>query len=318
MQTGYEVLSALARRYAFGDVAALVGDPTIEQICAFGQGLLELDAEDFGEYDVAETLTQRALAARMPQAPNELTRGALGSLRPAYSLLLEVIAARWRRGEMAALVAAVHIASEYLPMLVWETVLGHACDPTRLDHFRDSRFGVFEDRTCPHTKTEKSAAARALRVGGESPTGWRAYLDRQHSNVSHAVAVCATVCRTPCPVTERLSPEEYELLSRRCAAAVKFGHSAVVRLRHAAPVGHGFGVPSPEEVAMAWARTRESLSLSENGNGAGRAVLAEDGFPLPGMPSLFSELAATQIFPGTLLADVATELDNHLKSLIGE
>lgn len=315
MQTGYEVLAALARRYAFGDVAALVDDPHIERLCAFGQGLLELDAEDFGDHDVSPALATRALAARMPQSPSEFPRGALDSLRPAYSLLLEVIAARWLRGEMAALVAAVHIASEYLPMLVWESVLGHACDPARMDHFKDSRFGQFEDRACPHTKTEKSATGRALRVAGESATGWRAYLDRQHSNVAHAVAVCVTTCRTPCSVTDRLSAQERQLLSRHCAAAVKFANSAIVRLRHAAPVGHGFGVPSPEEIAVAWQRTRDSLSLSANGAGAGHSILIDDGFPLPGLPSFLSELAAVPIVPDTLLADVARELDNQLVPL---
>ena len=53
----------------------------------------------------------------MPQSAKERTRGALLTLRPAYSLLLEVIEARWLRREMAALVAAVHIAAEYLPLL---------------------------------------------------------------------------------------------------------------------------------------------------------------------------------------------------------
>src|SRR5688572_26568692 len=116
MKTGHEVLVALARRYAFGDVAAFVTDPGVQRICAFGQGLLELDAEDFGTYQIDPSLLSRAIASRMPQAPQERPRGALGSLRPAYSLLLEVMRARWLRGEMAALVAAVHIASEYLPM----------------------------------------------------------------------------------------------------------------------------------------------------------------------------------------------------------
>ncbi|WP_412541612.1 hypothetical protein R8Z50_03355 [Longispora sp. K20-0274] len=315
MKTGYEVLVALARRFAFGDVAALVNDPRVERICTFGQGLLELDAEDFGAYDVVDTLKQRAIASRMPQAPREQPRGALGSLRPAYALLLEVIEARWMRSEMAALVAAVHIASEYLPMLVWEPVLGHAADPARLDHFHDSRFGQMEDRACPHTRTEKSACARALRVATEPPAGWRAYLDRQHSNVAHALGVCAAECRTECPVTGRLKDGQHEMLGHRAAAALKFGDSAIVRLRHAAPVGHGFGVPSPEEVAEAWARTRESLSLSANGNGAGRAILTEDGFPLPGLPSLITALAGVPIVPDTLLTDVAAELERCLTLL---
>ncbi|WP_018347893.1 hypothetical protein [Longispora albida] len=318
METGHEVLVALARRYAFGDIAALVNDAEVGRICEFGQGLLELDAEDFGSLEISERLKQRALEARMPQSPREQPRGALASLRPAYSLLLEVIAARWQRREMAALVAAIHIASEYLPLLIWEPVLGHAGDPARLTHFQHSRFGQLDDRECPHNRTEKSSAARALRVISEPPAGWRAYLDRQHSNVAHAVAVCAAECRVVCAVTERLTKEQHEMLARRSAAALKFGDSAVVRLRHAAPVGHGFGVPSPEEVLEAWARTRESLSLSANGNGAGKAIMTEDGFPLPGLPSLFTALAGVPIEPATLLRDVAAELADCLTLLVGD
>ena len=65
MQTAHEVLVALARRYAFGEVAALVAagaagetlttrdGARIDQLCAFGQRLLDLDAEDFGIADAA-------------------------------------------------------------------------------------------------------------------------------------------------------------------------------------------------------------------------------------------------------------------------
>src|SRR5207247_5236036 len=118
VETASEVLVALAGRYAFGEVAALVGagaDLRIGQLCAFGQRLLDLDAEDFdGGAGVPRPLVARARASRMPQTPDERPRGALDSLRPAYRLLLEVIAVRWARREMAALVAAVHISSEYL------------------------------------------------------------------------------------------------------------------------------------------------------------------------------------------------------------
>ena len=51
-----------------------------------------------------------------------------------------------------------------------------------------------------------------------------------------------------------------DALTERCRLAHEFAEGALVRLRHAAPVGHGFGVPSPEEVSDAWDRTRTSLS----------------------------------------------------------
>src|SRR5207245_1986008 len=61
VETAREVLLALTRRYAFGEVAALVAagaagealttrdGARIDQLCAFGQRLLDLDAEDFGK-----------------------------------------------------------------------------------------------------------------------------------------------------------------------------------------------------------------------------------------------------------------------------
>ncbi|MEV1288158.1 hypothetical protein [Micromonospora sp. NPDC049679] len=323
MQTAYEVLIALADRYAFGEVAALVGQGAdgdrlttrdavrIQQLCAFGQRLFDLDAEDFavpeaatsGSHGIPPELVTRALACRMPQAPGERHRGALGSLRPAYRLLLEVIDAHWRRRETTALVAAVHIASEYAPLLAWEAVLGHAGDPARLPDAVDgsgSAWGDHDDPSCAHTRAEKSAAQRALRVAADSASGWRTYLDRQHSNTSHALGVCAAECERPCTVLTRLSKEDEATVTDGSRLALAFVGSPIVRLRHSAPVGHGFGVPSPDEVSQAWQRTREALGRQAP------AVLADDGFPLPGLTALFATIAGAPMLPDTLLADTAT------------
>src|ERR1051325_3976327 len=93
METVHGVLIALAERYSFADVAALVETDRAQQLCACGQRLLDLDAEDFdvrGEH-IPDDLSDRALECRMPQSPREAYRGALGSLRPAHALLLEEI-----------------------------------------------------------------------------------------------------------------------------------------------------------------------------------------------------------------------------------
>jgi hypothetical protein len=330
METAREVLTTLARRYAFGDLAALcaagaAGLPPrvaaeVRLLCSFGQRLIDLDAEDFGmpertgdpEVDahrVPEPLLARARASRMPQSAKERSRGALRTLRPAYGLLLEVIDARWRRREMAALVAAVHIAAEYLPLLAWEPVLGHAGDPVLLPASvsgEGSRFGVLGDqsrpRDCSLTRPQQSAAERALRVSRQPGPGWRNYLDRQHSTVASALCTCAASCRTPCVVVTRLEPDVREALSERCTLAHDFAESALVRLRHAAPVGHGFGVPNPEEVSDAWARTRTSLGRLPLGLRVAGEVA---DYPLPGLPELFSAAGGKEIVPDTLLRDVA-------------
>ena len=342
VETAHEVLIALARRYSFGDVAALVAagaggaslttrdGAQVDQLCAFGQRLLDLDAEDFGNPDAAidansdhsfadrvrgdavpETLVARAINCRMPQHPRERRRGALGSLRPVFGLLLEVIDARWRRRETAGLVATVHITSEYLPLLVWERVLGHAGDPARLPaqvSGQGSAWGDFDDESCPHTRAEKAAAGHARRVEHDSVAGWRGYLDRQHSHVAHALAVCAAECPRPCSVLTRHSAEDQKTLEARCRTALSYADSQIVRLRHTAPVGHGFGVPSPAEVLAAWEHSREALARHEP------AVLTQDGFPLPGLPSLFSALAGARVTPDTILADTADALVEALSA----
>ncbi|WP_067477627.1 hypothetical protein [Actinomadura hibisca] len=326
METARDVLTALARRRAFGDLEALVADGTllggrtarVAGLCAFGQRVLDLDAEDFGmpeeSGEVPKDLLDRARASRMPQAPRERPRGALASLRPAYALLLEAIAIRWERREMAALVAAVHIASEYLALLAWEPVLGHAGDPALIGRSvtgPGSRFGVpvepGAERLCDHTRPERSACERTLRVAKEPPPGWRAYLDRQHSQVAQALGDCAARCRTPCTVMSRLDEDVRADLVERCKLAVDFSDTALVRLRHAAPVGHGFGVPSPEEVQTAWARARASLRHQP----LGRAALEgaeNDPYPLPGFPALVSAIATTEIKPDNLLNEVSVRL----------
>ncbi|HEY8479195.1 MAG TPA: hypothetical protein VIL71_05115 [Spirillospora sp.] len=335
METVRDVLTALARRYAFGDLAALVAEGTIGRtagahgrkadavaaLCAFGQRVLDLDAEDFGMPEavgeVPRDLLARARASRMPQTPRERPRGALASLRPAYRLLLEVIAIRWRRRDMAALVAAVHIAGEYLPLLAWEPVLGHAGDPARLAAAVEgggSRFGVPVEpgsaRRCDHTRPERSACERALRVFEEPPSGWRAYLDRQHSHVASALGDCAARCRTPCSVMTRLDDAVRADLAERCRLAAGFADGPLVRLRHAAPVGHGFGVPSPEEVQAAWSRSRTSLSRHPIGHKALADV--DPSYPLRGLPELFSAIAATELRPDTLLRDVTDRIATAL------
>ncbi|TMR93375.1 hypothetical protein [Nonomuraea basaltis] len=316
MDTTRDLLIALARRYAFADLGALAPAVEIAEVCEFGQRLLSLDAEDFAAEakDVPAELRRRARACHMPQTPREQPRGALESLRPAYGLLLEVIAVRWHRRELSPMIAAVHIASEYLPLLAFEPQLGHAGDPARWPaglSATGSRFGVIGDRECDHTKSEQSATNRTLRVSLEPGEGWRAYFDRQHSQVAGALAVCVATCRNPCTAMDWIAPEPRADLQLRARTALTFADTPLVRLRHAAPVGHGFGVPSPEEVLDAWERSRAALDK----NAVGAAAQKDDGFPLPGLPALFSAIAAAPIEPATLLNGVSKHVAGLLERL---
>ncbi|MBO3751971.1 hypothetical protein J5X84_38385 [Streptosporangiaceae bacterium NEAU-GS5] len=317
MDSTRDLLIALARRYSFSDVGALapgvLRDQTraalVASVCEFGHRLLVLDAEDFAtdpaSRDLPDDLRRAAWACHMPQTTREQPRGVLDSMRPLFSLLLEVIRIRWEQRELSAMIAAVHMASEYLPLLAFETELGHGGDPARWPaglRAKGSRFGVIGDRECPHTNSEKSAAERTLRVAGEPGEGWRAYLDRQHSQVAGALAYCVARCRNPCTAMDWVADRAG--LAERCRVALEFAETPLVRLRHAAPVGSGHGQPSPEGILDAWARSRVHLSR----NGVGHRATDDDGYPLPGLPSLISAVAATEIRPATLLSDVADEV----------
>jgi hypothetical protein len=148
-------------------------------------------------------------------------------------------------------------------------------------------------------------------VAGEPGPGWRNYLDRQHSTVASALCTCAAYCRTPCDVVTRLEPGVRVDLAERCRIAREFADGALVRLRHAAPVGHGFGVPNPEEVSEAWSRSRRSLARLPGG---GRVAGEVADYPLPGLPEAISAAAGHEITPSTLLDEVAEHIVTVLRT----
>jgi hypothetical protein len=336
-----EMLVTLARRYAFRELAFLIGGGAtglavsqrelarLQQLCAYGQRLMELDGEDLANPDAAHgastdttfailvgtemvplSLVARGALCYIRQQPEESSTDALYSLHPTFQLLLEVLQIRWDRHDTLWLISAAHIAGEYAPMLAWQPYLGHAGDPFRLRSDPafagpGSLWGHIDDRACPRPKQEKAAAARSLRVAGEPPSGWRAYLGRQDSVVSRALAGCATDCPLPCTVITQFGSIDRERLREACRAALAYQSCAFVRLRHRAPVGHGFGVPSRDEVAEAWDRSRHGIAKR---GGLGEAALVEDGFPLPGLPSLFSAIAGSPLRPDTLVHDTMREV----------
>jgi hypothetical protein len=336
-----EILVALTHRYAFREISYLVGGGVtgmaltqrevarVQQLCAYGQRLFDLDAEDFDKPDAAfgaTTDTTIAELVRDERVPGHLVergrrywvrqtgdgqpRGALESLYPTYELFLELVAARWLRREMVALVVTAHLAAEYAPMLAWQRILGHGGDPLELEQNPafagpQSHWGRYDDSDCPHTQPQRSAAARTLRVMREPPSGWRNYVHRQHSIVAYALGVCAAECRTPCTVMTSLTGPERAEIAEACRVAAAYRNCALVRLRHTAPSGHGFGVPSPEEVTDAWQRSREGIARR---GGLALAAMTEDGYPLPGLPSLLSAIAGRPLVADSVLLDTATEV----------
>jgi len=305
----------------------------IQQLCAYGQRLVDIDADGLAELDAAvgattdttfailvenetvpPSLVARGARCHVRAAPEERTDDALVDLHPVYRLLLEALAVRWSRYETLSMLALIHVAAEYAPLLAWQPHLGHAGDPFRLradEAFTgpDSRWGQIDNPACPRPRHEKAASGRALRVADEPTAGWRSYLDRQHSVVAKAFAGCATDCATPCTVMTHLHPLRRRRVRDACQAAVAFRGCALVRLRHEALIGHGLGAPSRDEVAHAWERSRRTIAKH---GAAAAAVLAEDGFPLPGLPSLFSAIAGARLRPDTLLAATRRAVVAHL------
>lgn len=318
-----QLVRSLIDRYAFTEIAAVtelldwLGEGVraeIGRLCAFGTRLLELDAEDFDRAPgVPDRLAARAAASWMPQRPNAANRGALASLLPAYRLMLEVVAIRWVRGDMSRTLSALHILNEYLPLLVWQPVLGHAADPARLGGYvrRPGSLWAGDDRACEHGPVERRAARIAVAVASRPVAEWLSYLDRHHSHVADALAACGGFCAADCAVRTQLPSGVREDLRVRMRVARRLGGSPLVVLRHAAPVGHGFGVPDAREVVEAWEQTRDRLddpSLPDAEAGIAEAVRTDDGYVLPGLPSFLSAVSGLDVRPDTLVRDVRAEV----------
>lgn len=318
-----QLVRSLIDRYAFAEVAAVTElldwlddgvRSEIGRLCVFGTRLLELDAEDFDRAPgIPADLAARAAASWMPQRPDAANRGAMESLLPAYRLMLEVVAVRWGRGDMSRALSALHILNEYLPLLVWEPVLGHAADPARLGGYvsrPDSLWGS-DDRACEHAPVDRRAGRIAVAVASRPVAEWLSYLDRHHSHVADALAACAGFCAADCAVRTQLPSGVREDLRVRMRVARRLGGSPLVVLRHAAPVGHGFGVPDAGEVVDAWERTRDRLddpSLPDAETRVARRVRADDGYVLPGLPSFLSAVSGLDVRPDTLVRDVRTRV----------
>ncbi|WP_375423545.1 hypothetical protein [uncultured Friedmanniella sp.] len=294
--------------------------------------VLDLDGEDFGEIASAFTdpWAPRLAASGFPAEPRDPVRGALGSLVPLYELMLEVLDVRAVRREPVQVVVTAHLIGEYLPQLAWESTLGHAGDPLRLEDFvGGSRWGT-EDPACPHSSALRSTARRALHACSGDLAGYTSYLDRFHSRQGDALAVCAvnaaTVgpgerpdvadwCPTPCGFVTSLPLEQRRGLDARVRLARLYVESPLVALRHHAPVGHFFGVPSTAEISEAWLLTWEKLSApwSDGANPLAEPLARAAGHEaLPGMSALVSAVAGRPVVPGRLLHDIADDVARAL------
>ncbi len=296
--------------------------------------VLDLDAEDYDQiasHFRGSPWADDLASACFPQLPRQQNRGALGSLLPLMALMLEVVDLRAERAEPLQVVVTAHLIGEYLPQLAWESVLGHAGDPLRLPDDVGERWGT-DDPACPHGSALRTTARRALNAAAGDTAGFTAYLDRFHSRQGAALAMCAMnhetvdagerpdvgdTCATPCSWALRGSLAQRRDLDARVRLALIYQNSPIVALRHHAPVGHFFGVPSVSEISTAWLRTWERLTAPwpdrsnplTNGDVVGRPDEYE---ALPGLSAVVSAVAGITIGPGRLIRDIGDDIERVL------
>ena len=318
--------------------AATTPGPDLTQareLAEVARRVLDLDAEDF------TAMSRRADApwagrladCSFPALPRDPIRGALGSLVPLYELMLEVLQIRAMRREPLQVVVTAHLIGEYLIQLAWESTLGHGGDPLRLGEFvGDSRWGS-DDPVCRHSSALRSTARRALHACSGDVSGYTTYLDRFHSRLGEAFGVCGLnfdvvgrgerpdvgePCPNPCAFVTDLGRERRRDLDARIRLAMLYIDAPIVALRHHAPVGHFFGVPSVAEISEAWLRTWEKLS--EPWPDGANPVLAPTlqagpsaDEALPGLSALVSAVAGRPIGPGRVLRDIGDDVVRALQ-----
>lgn len=323
------VASALGSRLAAGETGVLPA----YQLAVTATRVMWLDAEDFGPLAAGhrQAWASELAACSFPLTPRDRNRGALGSLLPLYRLMLEVLELRRARLEPQQVVIVAHLIGEYLPLLAWETRLGHAGDPMQMRDSVGERWGT-TDSQCPHSSALKSTAKRSLNAAWGDEPGYTGYLDRFHARLGEALAICGanreTVaggarpdvisgCPNPCAWAVQGTMVERADLDARIRLAMIYRASPLVALRHHAPSGHFFGVPSWAEVDEAWQATWRKLTAPwvDGSNPLTGVVVPAGAGGLPGLAELASAVAGRTISAGSLLQEIGADLKEALTRL---
>ena len=334
----YDAVTALLDEAvrADGQSARTAALARARELAEVARRVLDLDAEDFTAMSrrMDAPWAGRLAESSFPALPRDPIRGALGTLVPLYELMLEVLQVRAVRREPLQVVVTAHLIGEYLVQLAWESTLGHGGDPMRLaDFVGGSRWGS-EDPVCRHSSALRSTARRALHACSGDVSGYTTYLDRFHSRLGEAFGVCGLnfdvvgrgerpdvgePCPNPCAFVTELGRERRRDLDARIRLALLYIDSPIVALRHHAPVGHFFGVPSVAEISEAWLSTWEKVSAPwPDGTNPIVAPTLEartpEGEALPGLSALISAVAGRPVGPGRLLRDIGDDVARALDS----
>lgn len=334
-------LSSLLRGHWYDAAAVVLHDmgsvnPHLvqaERLAIAAKRILDLDAEDFtqigSEFDADWARLLEGVS--FPEHPRDAQRGALGCLDGLYELMLEVTEIRARRNEPLQVVVTAHLIGQYLPALAWQSRLGHGGDPLKLRETVAERWGT-ASADCAHTPTARAAAKRSLNACDGDVVGYTAYLDKSHSRLGTALAVCAmnhetvkagerpdvgTTCPTPCNWAVQGDLSDRRDLDARVRLALIYQDSAIVGLRHHAPVGHFFGVPSNAEIDEAWKSTWARLCAPwPDGSNPLSGAAASDGSyvaeELPGIDRLVSAVAGRPIGPGRIIRTIGDQIRSEI------
>jgi hypothetical protein len=184
---------------------------------------------------------------------------------PTFEFLLEVFEVRVLKGDVTMGLSILHLMTEYLPLLGWEQQLGHAGNPKQLDEHLNQPGAMWQTDACPLNRQQRKAFADVSNAG-ESARDWNTYLRDTHSRVAAALSICGGVpnpvseisgqrtCRSSCAVRKENAQLSWAMVLIR-----RLRDSAVLTLRHDAPVGHFFSVPQEPQILASWETTWQGL-----------------------------------------------------------
>lgn len=287
-------------------------------LAALGESLVTLDLHDARlrtvVHGVSADVSVRITEVAWPARREATVRGPLSDLVPTYRLLLEVMHIHTLRGEWSSVLAVLHLMAEYLPLLAWSSRTEDAGDPITLAERVTAPGTAWHTDVCPLNRAERGAF-ESLHAHGD----WDEYLHNRHSRVASALAVCggvpepvlsgssARACRNQCAVMDGVTGVAWRMTLVR-----RFRDSALLQLRHDAPVGHFFAVPGAREISAAWGATWHGLVADGPETPAGEnpatGMRHEDWDQ--GVAALLGLVAGQSqpLAPATLVADVADHI----------
>ena len=301
----------------------------IRNLAKLGEAVLNIDAHDFESWladdDIPQNIKEHLQSRAWPMLISETPVGALSSLVPTFELLLEVFEIRVLKGDVTMGLSIIHLMTEYLPLLGWEQQLGHAGNPMQLAEYLQQPGVMWQTDACPLNRQQRKAFADVAEAGN-STRNWNTYLRDNHSRVSAALSICGGVpkptsevsgqrtCRTNCAIRKENSQLSWAMILVR-----RLKDSAILALRHDAPVGHFFSVPQEPQILASWETTWRGLIADRDEAPAQENPLrnvTRTG-ALAGLPELIGVVAGRPqgLVPSNLVGLITNEIHHLTKAM---